>query len=110
MRPVFSAKSGLAQRLEEQLPIPPQVVEAFGCDRRASFRFGQDKAALDHRLDVQGEAFRGPWTTNAVFAHRSADIAFQCFGMAADIPFASRAYVWMRPVALLDDRAYEASE
>ena len=83
MRPIFPVRPGPSRRLEKQLDVAPQVIEAFGRGGRASFRLRQDKAALDHRLDVQGEALRRPVLRSAVLAHRRADIGLERPGVAA---------------------------
>src|SRR5215831_16220207 len=96
--------------VEQQLHIPPQMIETFGCDCGASLRFRQNEAALDHRLDVKRETFWRPGSTNATVAHRRADVGFKRLGVAADIPFASGAYIRMGLVGFLDDRAGKAGE
>src|SRR4029077_7218734 len=110
LQSIFPARCCLGRRLEKQLDVAPQEIETFGRVRSASLRLRQDKAPLDHRLEMQSKALRRPAARDTVLTDRCADVGLECFGVAHDVPRGGGAHLRMRLIGLLNDRADKACE
>ena len=102
--------SFLPDRIEQELDVAAQVINAGCGDLCVVFGLGQYERALEDCLRVQGEAFCSPLSAKAALPHRLGDVGLYLLRVPADAGFASRSNARARLEGFLHHRADKASE